>query len=140
MECGPSLGRGRVIETLASPLPSALEGVPLRVPPPEGSSSLNVMPSFEAKPVSDPVKVASSSPLPKKASPSVLWSSVRLAAPIVTVPLLVLSSPRQLSPLSGVIVYCQLPKGTPYSVQVSAVIVPLQPACVSCGAYGGVAS
>ena len=42
-----------------------------------------------------------------------------------TTALLTLSGPRQLA-VAGVTVYCQEPAGTPFSVQVSAAIVPVQ--------------
>ena len=99
-----------------------------------------MIPSSEAKPLSEPVSVAGLEPPENAASPSIDWPRVRLPAPIVTVPLLVLSRPRQLAPNIGVIVYCQLPNGTALSVQLSAVTMPPQPASVICGAYGGLAS
>ena len=88
------------------------------------------MPSFEAKPLREPVSVAGLEPLPNAASPSVVCARVRLPAPIVTVPLFVLSVPRQFAPITGVIVYCQLPNGTPVSVQLRAATTPPQPASV----------
>lgn len=44
----------------------------------------------------------------------------------VTAVLFALSGPRQFVPAAGVIVYFQVPAGTPLSVQVSALIVPEQ--------------
>lgn len=43
-----------------------------------------------------------------------------------TAVLFALSGPRQFVPAAGVIVYCQLPAGTPFSTQVRALIVPEQ--------------
>jgi hypothetical protein len=43
-----------------------------------------------------------------------------------TAGLFVLSAPRQLVPAAGVIVYCQVPAGTPLSTQVRVLIVPVQ--------------
>src|SRR5581483_4898072 len=104
---------------LASPLPSARAGEPDSVVPDDGSSSLNVIPSFEANPVNAPVSVAGLEPPPKSARLRVAGASDRLAAPMITVPLSGLAGPCQLAPITGVIVYRQLPNGTPYSVQVS---------------------
>jgi hypothetical protein len=134
IECDPSAGRGSAIETVALPLPSAAVGDPLSVAPDVESSSRYVTPSFDANPVSDPVSAAGLEPPPNAASPRIDWSRLRLAAPIVTVPLLTLSRPRQSVPITGVIVYCQLPNGTAVSVQLRAVTTPLQPANVIWGA------
>src|SRR4029079_5413491 len=117
-------------ETVALPLPSAAAGDPARVAPDVESSSRYVIPSCEAKPVSDPVSVAGLEPPENAANPRVDWPSVRFPAPIVTVPLFVLSVPRQFAPITGVIAYCQLPNGTAVSVQLSAVTTPPQPASV----------
>ncbi len=119
-----------MIETVALPLPSAAAGDPASVVPDVESSSRYVTPSCEAKPLSDPLSVAGLEPPENAASPSVDWARVRLPAPMVTVPLFVLSVPRQLAPITGVIVYCQLPNGTAVSVQLSAVTTPPQPASV----------
>src|SRR4029079_9486390 len=96
-------------ETVALPLPSAAAGDPARVVPDVESSSRYVIPSCEAKPLSDPVSVAGLEPPEKAANPSVDWPSVRFPAPIVTVPLFVLSVPRQFAPITRAIAYCQLP-------------------------------
>ncbi len=107
-------------------------GEPASSAPDPESSSLNAIPSFAAKPVSEPLSVAS--PDANEASPRVVGESVRAAEPTVTAPLLALSTPRQFAPYTGVIVYCQLPNGTPVSMQVSVVTTPAQPASVTCGA------
>jgi hypothetical protein len=62
----------------------------------------------------------------KAAPPNGEPVSDSVSAPIVTVPLKGLSAPRQLVPLTGVIVYCHDPGGTNVSSQLSPATVPAQ--------------
>src|SRR5215210_1427895 len=117
------------MDTLAFPDAFALEGEPVRTVPEAALSSLNVIPSFAAKPPSVPVKVVEPPPPPLKSPrPKVVFVNARLelAVVIVTEVLLALSPPCQNVPLSGTIAYFQLPAGTFCSLQLVATTVPWQ--------------